>query len=134
MSGHESAAFTCPRCGAVVAEDQRFCTSCGNQIAPTGRSSAPSKTARAISLWGIVLTAVNMLEPWWKLQSVVPAVARRILSFVFPALIGYYYGQRALGREWTTTLISISVATAVAFLIQFSPPAWMRRSDHGHRA
>jgi hypothetical protein len=70
---------------------------------------------------------VAALEPWWRLQGSIPPAARKALAFAIPAAVGYYFGVRAGGREWSYTLISISCGAAIAFLLLFTPPDWLRR-------
>lgn len=70
---------------------------------------------------------VATLEPWWQMQRSIPPGARKALAFGVPAVVGYCFGLRAGGREWTYTLISIACGTAVAFLLLFTPPDSMRR-------
>ena len=52
---------------------------------------------------------------------------RKPLAFVIPFVFGYYFGLNAGGREWTYTLISVSVGIAIAFLILFTPPDSIRQ-------
>ncbi|OGF57736.1 MAG: hypothetical protein A2Z21_00895 [Candidatus Fraserbacteria bacterium RBG_16_55_9] len=72
-----------------------------------------------------------LLEPWWQLQQQIPPTTRRVLAFVIPFLIGYLFGQSALGFEWTSTFLSLTIGTIVAFLLIFTPPASMRRPAMG---
>lgn len=65
---------------------------------------------------------VAALEPWWQIQSSIPSAVRKPIAVVAAGLVGYYFGKRAGGQEWTYTLISISMGAAVAFLIIFTPP------------
>jgi hypothetical protein len=70
---------------------------------------------------------LDMLEPWWNFQPTIPAGIRKPLAFVVPMALGYYFGNRAGGREWTYTLISLSFGAAAAFLILFTPPDRLRK-------
>lgn len=69
---------------------------------------------------------VAALEPWWQIQSSIPTGIRKPIAVVAAGLVGYYFGKRAGGQEWTYTLISISMGAAVAFLIIFTPPDSVR--------
>jgi len=69
---------------------------------------------------------VAALEPWWQIQSSIPSTIRKPLAILAAGFVGYYFGRRAGGREWTYTLISISFGIAVAFLIIFTPPDSLR--------
>lgn len=69
---------------------------------------------------------VAALEPWWLIQSTIPPVLRRPLAIVAAAIVGYYFGKSAGGREWTYTLISNALGMTVAFLITFTPPDSVR--------
>ena len=73
-----------------------------------------------------ILTA---LEPWWRMQRQIPAVARRPIAFVLALAVGYWFGtQASVGDEWTYTFLSIVLATVITFLLVFTPPAGMQRS------
>jgi hypothetical protein len=72
-------------------------------------------------------TLLDLLEPWWVKQQSIPAGWRKPLAFAVPGLLGWYFGSNANGREWTYTLISISIGCAVAFLILFTPPESLRK-------
>jgi hypothetical protein len=65
---------------------------------------------------------IAALEPWWQIQTSIPSGIRKPLAIAAAALVGYYFGNRAGGQEWTYTLISISFGIVVAFLIIFTPP------------
>lgn len=65
---------------------------------------------------------IAVLEPWWQIQTSIPSGIRKPLAIGAAALVGYYFGNRAGGQEWTYTLISISFGIVVAFLIIFTPP------------
>lgn len=73
------------------------------------------------------LRLVAALEPWWKVQSTIPTLVRKPLAFAIPFVFGYYFGINAGGREWTYTLISVSLGIVVAFLILFTPPDHIRQ-------
>lgn len=62
------------------------------------------------------------LEPWWQIQTSIPSGIRKPLAVVAAGFVGYYFGRRAGGQEWTYTLISITFGMLVAFLIIFTPP------------
>ena len=71
---------------------------------------------------------VTGLEPWWKIQESIPPGGRKPIAIVAAGLVGYYFGGRAGGAEWTYTLLSISFGAVVAFLILFTPPASARQA------
>ncbi len=72
------------------------------------------------------LTIISALEPWWQIQSSIPSGVRKPVAIAAAAFVGYYFGMRAGGQEWTYTLISITFGIVVAFLIIFTPPASLR--------
>lgn len=71
---------------------------------------------------------IAALEPWWQTQASIPPGMRKPLAIVAAGLVGYYFGKRANGQEWTYTLLSISIGIAVAFLIIFTPPDSARQA------
>jgi cellobiose-specific phosphotransferase system component IIC len=71
---------------------------------------------------------IAALEPWWQIQSSIPSGIRKPLAILAAGFVGYYFGKRAGGQEWTYTLISISFGIAVAFLIIFTPPDSARQA------
>jgi hypothetical protein len=74
---------------------------------------------------------IPALEPWWQIQHRIPPIARRVLAFVVTFAIGYYFGMKAAGNEWTFTFLSIVSGTVVTFLLMFTPPASLRRPGSG---
>jgi hypothetical protein len=79
----------------------------------------------AVRYWKPIVFA---LEPWWNFQASIPPGARKPLAFLVAGFIGYYFGKRAGGQEWTYTLISIFFGMAIAFLIVFTPPDSARKA------
>ena len=73
------------------------------------------------------LKVLAALEPWWNLQASIPPAGRKALAFAVPLITGYYFGRNAGGREWTYTLISVSVGVLLAFLLLFTPPDHLRQ-------
>ncbi len=70
---------------------------------------------------------VRALEPWWQIQQRIPSILRRVIGFLVALVIGYYFGRRAGGNEWTYTFISMVCSTVVVLLLTFKPPATLRR-------
>jgi hypothetical protein len=71
------------------------------------------------------------LGPWWQIQEQIPLLGRRVLAVVFTLLIGYFFGVRAAGSEWTYTFLSMITGTVVTFLLLFTPPASLRKPVRG---
>jgi hypothetical protein len=90
-----------------------------------GRPDVVRTTVVVGAVTGVVAAVLPwiapLLRPWWVVQGAVPVALRRVLSFAAPVAIGYYYGQRASGTEWKSTLISLSLGIAAAFLLMFTP-------------
>jgi len=93
-----------------------------------GGSLIPVVVAAAIGFLVVSQSAtlIPALEPWWQIQQQVPRFVRFVVGIVLTFGIGYYFGGRAGGREWTYTFISMATATAVMFLLMFDPPPMLR--------
>jgi hypothetical protein len=70
---------------------------------------------------------IRALEPWWQVQQQIPSLVRRVVGFILALVIGYFFGRRAGGNEWTYTFLSIACASGVVFLLTFTPPAGLRQ-------
>lgn len=71
------------------------------------------------------------LEPWWQIQGQIPLLGRRMLAVVLTLLIGYFFGVRAAGSEWTYTFLSMITGTVVTFLLLFTPASSFRKPARG---
>lgn len=70
---------------------------------------------------------IQLLEPWWAVQTQIPKLVRQGIGVVATLVIGYYFGGIAGGNEWTMTFISMVTGTLVMFLLTFTPPDSMRQ-------
>ena len=51
----------CDKCGSQVRSDQRFCSACGKEMAPTGLPAPASRLARHLHLLGVLWLAYAAL-------------------------------------------------------------------------
>lgn len=66
------------------------------------------------------------LDPWWEVQARISPANRRIIAVVASLVVGYWFGSRAGGNEWTYTFISVVIATIITFLCVFTPGTRVR--------
>jgi len=69
---------------------------------------------------------IRALEPWWQVQQQIPSVVRTVAGILLAGVIGYFFGARAGGNEWTYSFLSIVLGTVVVLLMSFTPPDAMR--------
>lgn len=69
---------------------------------------------------------IKALAPWWQVQQQMSPTTRRVIAVGASLVIGYWIGLNAGNNEWTYTLISVSLATVITFLLVFTPPSAMR--------
>jgi hypothetical protein len=92
-----------------------------------------------VAIVGAALTSVGLffrpllrlLRPWWALQGRIPRGLRTLLAFALPAAVGFRLGGLSGGREWTTTLVSLTLGLAIALLLLTPSRAQWRERVRG---
>ena len=128
----------CDRCGTQLQAGQKFCPSCGRQLAVVAMPSVESRLARHLRLLGILWLAVsafrllgagavlivgNFLFPaigrGWPFQNFLPAMLSLVGGFLLlSAFVGFAAGWGLLERRpWARILTLI-----LAFVALLDPP------------